>query len=201
MSKPPNIWGSDKNQKFRENFNSVVEVEAKIHQNELRIKPQFQGIEEFVFRAELETLMNEFKAKYLVHAVDYSDGDRARWVGEFVKQDRGYILGELRKRLASVNIHPDNEQLTLYLRNVSKVIKARLAHGEEISAIPFTGENYTRKRGRPPKPKKRYHKRPYVHPSGKLYESIAEAARQEGEDYNALRAKALYDMKKELNRL
>lgn len=201
MNKPPNIWGSEKNQRYRESFNGIVEIEAKIHQNELRLKPQYQGIEEFVFRAELEILMNEFKQRQIVQAIDYRDGDKARWVGEFVQQDRGYILGELRKRLASINIHPDNEQLTLYLKNVSKVIRAKLANGENVSSIPFTGENYSRKRGRPPKPKKRHHKRPYLHPSGKLYESIAEAARQEGENYNALRAKALYDMKKELNSL
>lgn len=198
MSKPPNIWGSEKNQRYRESFNGIVEVEAKIHQNELRLKPQFQGIEEFVFRAELETLMNEFKQRQIVQAIDYRDGDKARWFGEFVKQDRGYVLGELRKRLASVNIHPDNEQLTLYLKNVSKVIRAKLANGENVSSIPFTGENYSRKRGRPPKPKKRHHKRPILH-KGRIYDSIADAARDDPmTSYETLKKAEYRKMEKQL---
>lgn len=176
ITKKPNIWGSTKSQDYRESFNGVVEVKAKAHGNELQLKPQFAGIEEFVFRAELEILLNEFKQKYVVHAIDYNGGEKARWVGEFVKQDRDYILGELQKRLASINIHPDKDQLTLYLKNVSKVIKAKLARGEEIDALPFTGKAYG-KRGRKPK-RGMGRKKPVVSPyDNQPYESVAEAAR------------------------
>lgn len=198
MSKSPNIWGSEKNQRYRESFNGIVEVEAKIHQNELRLKPQFQGIEEFVFRAELETLMNEFKQRQIVQAIDYRDGDKARWFGEFVKQDRGYVLGELRKRLASINIHPDNEQLTLYLKNVSKVIRAKLANGEEISSIPFTGKNYSGKRGKGKKNRapKAGKKRPvFLKETNDFYPSIAEANRQTGLGYDYIQKSSLKAIK------
>lgn len=198
ITKPPNPWGSTKGQQYRESFRSPVEIEAKIHQNELRLKPQFGGIEELLFRAELETLLNEYKARYVTQAIDYSYGAKARYVGEFVKQDRDYILGELQKRLASLGMYPDNDQLTLYLKNISKVIAGKLARGEDISAIPFTGKSYA-KRGRPPKPRKRNHKTPVFH-NGKPYESIAAAAKEDSErSYAALRQKLWRDAEKNAN--
>lgn len=193
ITKPLNLWGSTEadgtKQKWRESFNSPVEIEAKIHQNELRLKPQFNGLEELLFRAELEVLLNEFKARYTTQAIDYSYGAKARYVGEFVKQDRDYVLGELQKRLASLGMHPDQDQLTLYLKNISKVITGKLARGEEISAIPFTGKNYSGKRGKSQKNKarKQGRKRP-VMVNGTIYPSVRAAAdNEDGLSYGYIR--------------
>lgn len=153
----------------------LVEIKALAHAHDSLDRSQFIGIEEFVFRSELSILLDEFKTRYTAYAVDKQNGVTALYVGEFLKQDKSYIDTEIQKRLGSQGIHVTLNQIDRYLSNVSRLIRAALAQGQEISALPFTDKSYV-KRGRKPLKKKRGKRRP-VMVNGIPYESIAEANR------------------------
>lgn len=181
----------------------LVEIKARPKR-----KGQFDDILEYILRYELQIILDENKQRMAF----YQEGD-------FFLQNGEYIRHEIMRRLATEHkLYPDSEQIKRYLQSISDTIYALLRRGQDFNALLYTPKSYQKKVaikaeekesiimkrpvGRPRKTApKRYHKRRYAHPSGRIYESIAEAARQENENYNALKAKALYDMKKTLNRL
>lgn len=140
MTDNPNIWGSDKNQKFRESFNSVVEVEAKIHQNELRIKSQFRGVMELVLRQELSVLLDERLRNQAVERVGLLDSQKAfAFDMQFIRQNTDFITGRIQKGMASYGLHLEKGEIEDYLLDIDKVFKAKIAAGETINAIPYIG--------------------------------------------------------------
>lgn len=168
-------------------------------------KPQFGGddIFEYILRLELQIVLDENRQRMAY----YQEGD-------FYLQNSEYVRNEIMRRLATQHkLYPDDEQIKQYLERLSHIIEGMEGN---YSAIPYTPKHYQKKAaqkadekelrirkldakpmGRPRKTQpKREHKRRYLHPSGKVYESIAEAARQEGESYSALKKHAWRTMER-----
>lgn len=141
--KPPNLWGSTKDQKFREHFNGLVEVKAKAHGNELRMKAQFDkdGVMELILQYELSVLLDERTRSRSIEIIGLMRGQKVFALDiQFIRQNEDYICSEIQKRLASNKRHlyVDKETIQYYLQEVDKVFRAKLAAGEEISAVPYT---------------------------------------------------------------
>lgn len=183
--------------------NHLVEVKARPSK-----KPQFGGddIFEYILRFELQIVLDENKQRMAY----YQEGD-------FYLQNAEYVRGEIMRRLAVQHkLYPDSEQVKQYLERLSHIIETMVHNGRDFNALPYTPKNYQKKAaqkaeakdaqimklntkpmGRPRKTEpKRQHKRRYLHPSGTVYESIAEAARQEGESYGALKKHAWRTMQR-----
>lgn len=165
-------------------------------------KPQFGNdhIFEYILRFELQIVLDENKQRMAF----YQEGD-------FFLQNGEYVRREIMRRLEmQYGLYPDTEQIKGYLESLSHIIEAMIHNGHDFTALPYAPKSYRKKAeekaiakearimkldakpmGRPRKVEpKREHKRRFLHPSGRIYESIAEAARQEGESYSALKKHA-----------
>lgn len=143
ITKKPNLWGSTKSQDWREHFNGLVEVKAKAHGNELQLKAQFDkdGIMELLLQYELAVLLDERTRNRSVEVIGLMKGQKVFALDmQFIRQNEEFICREIQKRLASGNrrLYIDKESIQHYLNQVDKVFKAKLAAGEEISAVPYT---------------------------------------------------------------
>ena len=105
---------------------------------------EFKGLEEAVYCYELEILLNEYKSKYTAHAIDIQRGEMARFVGEFMQQDRDYIAREIQVQLERDGKYAALYTIKEYLKKISRVIAAKMAYDgielfegiEGFSAIP-----------------------------------------------------------------
>lgn len=163
----------------------LVETKALRHVTEANFRQQFNQYEEFVFRYELSVLLTEGKALYRE--------------GDFVMQNVVYICEQIQKRLQTNHAWDmDSSTIKRYLKNVSKVIRSKLANGEDVSALPFTGKSY-KKRGRKVQPKRGKKRKVVITLDGKSneYESIAEADRQTGLGYDYIQRHSLQAWREE----
>lgn len=141
MTDKQNIWGSETDQKWRERFTGIVETEAKIHQNELRIKSQFRGVMELVLRQELSVLLDEKLRNQTVERIGLLDSQKAlAFDMQFIRQNTDFITARIQKGMASFGLHLEKGQIEEYLLAIDKVFKAKLAQGETVDAIPYIGK-------------------------------------------------------------
>jgi hypothetical protein len=149
----------------------LTEVKAMRQQIDSQYRAQITELEELIFRQELELLLG------------------SNWINSLSTKDA--LLTALKNRLEKHNLHIPKETLRVYLQNVSNAFRAAIANGQDVSAIPYTGESY-RKRGRPPK------KKPFKHPDGGFYKTMTEAAKlNQSRSYAALKQYAYRERMKE----
>jgi hypothetical protein len=155
-------------------------------------RTQFIGLEEFIFRSELQTLLNEYKSHHTTRAIDYHEGEEARFVGEFLKQDRVYVCAQIQFAIRrEYRLYPSQADIEKYLDNVSRLIETSLAQGRDFETIPFTHESYPKIASEP--------KRGQAHPvivDGAFYPTIAAAARATGYNPRVIQRQAMNDAKK-----
>lgn len=143
--------------------------------------------EERVLRTELAILMDEHFGSF--------------HISNFLGQHSEALVHAMYNRLSNEGHYTSKNKIRLYLRFVRYVFKAALANGIEISAVPYledklnTIQKQAPKRGRPVE-RKKGKKRPTQH-KGRNYQSIAEAARNDGQtSYAALKQKVWREDKK-----
>lgn len=205
MTNKPNIWGSDKSQRYRESFNGIVEVEAKIHQNELRIKQQFRGVMELVLRQELSVLLDENTRNQAVERIGLLQSQKAfAFDMQFIRQDTDFIAGRIQKGMASYGLHLEKGEIEDYLLAIDKVFKVKVAAGETITAIPYIGKFDTleeavareMREAQQSKKPKRGKARPVVF-MGCIYSSIRAAQKANPSfSYNSIQKQTLRQVKK-----
>lgn len=162
-------------------INRLTENQANQNARDKKGYSRLELVIENVFRTELAILLEEGSKERdlsIVPAVPEAGQDERYFIGVY-EQNKAYILDKMEQRLKTRRLF-----ITNYLAQLDEIIRAKLARGEEVNALPYINFQNSLPRVAPKKLKKadrpKRGKRRKVVIRGKEYESIQEANRQTG---------------------
>lgn len=184
-----NAFEDDEKQDWLEGFNSEVERVVKYRNLDASKPSHLSEFFENVLRSELSVMMDDYhSAMHFSHFLNTHS--------EAILQAIVNRLKNRRVNGRAAPIYVQKDKVRHYLKRLNHIFQAKLARGEEISAIPYmTKPKQKPSQATPTEPRKGRgkSKKKSVHKQGRKqalmgFESIKEAAKQTGQNYNTLKS-------------
>ncbi len=185
----------------------LVEVKA-LPEHKYSKRLQFSKEEVEILRVELQILLNKANNREMLTLIAPPDEPQfqspAFPLGMFVKQNRDWVIAEIRRRLPFYT----KARIRGALSEISRIMVAILHEGHETDILAFTSEKYRQQLedqlkakcappsvGRPVVPKSGKARKVVIVENGEVkpFKSIAEAARSTGYGYDYIQKNSLKD--------